>query len=166
MQGPTHMAGGAAAAAAYVIATQTQMQMPPILAVAAMGVGMVGGLIPDIDHPNSKISKSCKPVSALVSLIFSHRGLFHTPFLYLILWGIWMWLCPNPEWLIWGNLVFLGIASHLFLDFLNPGGIPILFPIESKRRRLLRIKTGSKTELVIRWLLILCCAALLIIQIF
>lgn len=163
MQGPTHIAGGAAAVAAYTIASQ--MQLSPILAVAAMGVGMVGGLIPDIDHPNSKISKSLKPVSAVVSLMFSHRGLFHTPFLYLILWGIWMWLCPNPEWLMWGNFVFIGIASHLFLDFLNPGGIPILFPIGLKRHRVLRIKTGSKVELIIRWLLIVCCAALLIIQI-
>ena len=151
MNGATHMAGGVAAAGAYLIATQ--QILPPHLALAALGAGLVGGLLPDIDHPGSTISHTLKPVNALVSFIFTHRGFFHTPILYLVLWSLWIWLCPQPEYLIWGNLVFCGIVSHLVLDLLNPGGIPVFFPFDRERHRLAHIRTGGKAEGVIRSLL-------------
>ena len=77
MQGITHMLGGAVAVTAYIVGTKMNV-LPEFIAATAC-VGAIGGLISDIDHPNSKISHKLKPVSAIVTRIFSHRGLFHTP---------------------------------------------------------------------------------------
>ena len=76
MQGVTHMAGGAAFAAVYTLVAHPGLSIGQEAAI--IGIGALGGLIPDIDHPNSKISHKLKPVSAVVSLMFSHRGFFHT----------------------------------------------------------------------------------------
>lgn len=151
MQGVTHMAGGAAFAAVYTLVAHPGLSIGQEAAI--IGIGALGGLIPDIDHPNSKISHKLKPVSAVVSLMFSHRGFFHTPILYLVLWEIWEMLCPGTEYLVYGRLLFLGIASHLVLDSLNSVGIPMLFPFSKKRRHIAKIKTGSKAELVCRFCL-------------
>lgn len=145
MLGSTHMIGGAVVSAAYLAAANPDIKSTPLM-LAAVGVGAIGGLIPDIDHPSSKISQTLRPVNALVSLMFSHRGFFHTPILYLILWMLWLKFCPNPSYLIWGKILFLGIASHLILDLMNPGGIPVFFPFSSRRIHVTRIKTGGNGE--------------------
>lgn len=153
MQGVTHMAGGAAFAAVYTLAALPGLSIGQEAAI--IGVGALGGLIPDIDHPNSKISHKLKPVSAIVSMMFSHRGFFHTPILYLVLWAFWEMLCPGAGYLMYGRILFLGIASHLVLDSLNPGGIPVFFPFSKKRHHIAKIKTGSKAEFACRFGLIL-----------
>ena len=153
MQGVTHMAGGAAFAAVYTLAALPGLSIGQEAAI--IGVGALGGLIPDIDHPNSKISHKLKPVSAIVSMMFSHRGFFHTPILYLVLWALWERFCPGTWYLMYGRMLFLGITSHLVLDSLNPGGIPVFFPFSKKRRHIAKIKTGSKAEFACRFGLIL-----------
>jgi len=160
MTGSTHMAGGAVAALTFLTIAHPDITQPH-LALAAAGVGIVGGLLPDIDHPNSIISKKLKPVSALVTTLFSHRGLFHAPALYLIFWALWLWKCPSA-YVMYGNCAFAGIASHLALDFLNPMGIPLFLPFDTERRNLLKIRTGGKKESIIRVLLYLTATALLI----
>lgn len=157
----THMAGGAAAALVVTMAAQTQLPAPLIFAAA--GAGAFGGLIPDIDHPSSKISHMINPVGAIVSLLFSHRGLFHIPLLYLILFSVWISMAPRA-YLLWGLLVFSGIVSHLLLDLLNPRGIPLLFPVWKKRVHIMRIKTGSWQENLVRWTLYAVTAFLLTTQ--
>ena len=77
MQGVTHMAGGAAFAAVYTLVAHPGLSIGQEAAI--IGIGALGGLIPDIDHPNSKISHKLKPVSAVVSLMFSHRGFSTRP---------------------------------------------------------------------------------------
>ena len=69
MLSATHMIGGAAAAAAVLIFNPDIQAVPTL--ITAVGVGVVGGLIPDIDHPKSRISKALRPVNALVSFLFS-----------------------------------------------------------------------------------------------
>lgn len=76
MMSATHMMGGVAAAASYLLIVSPDIPSVPMTA-AALGIGAIGGLIPDIDHPSSKISRSLRPVNALVSLVFSHRGFSH-----------------------------------------------------------------------------------------
>ncbi len=153
MQSTTHMAGGASAAAAYLLfAHPATIQAPPLI-LTALGIGAIGGLVPDIDHPKSKISQILRPINVFVSRLFSHRGLFHAPFFYLALWSLMVWKFHNPAYLLWTNLFFMGIASHLVLDSLNPSGIPLFIPFEAKHHHIAKIKTGSKTEIVVRTLL-------------
>lgn len=146
MLGKTHMIAGMTIAGLYICSTPTTNLPTITMAVAA---GATGGLLPDIDHPNSKISHKLKPVSKLVSLLFAHRGLFHTPILYIILWTLAIWQISNSNTVMLINALFLGIMSHLFLDALNPTGIPLLFPFENKHRNLAHIKTGGLTEKII-----------------
>lgn len=47
---------------------------------------MVGAILPDIDEPNSFVSKHVKPVSHVIKAVAGHRGAFHAPlFLGLLL---------------------------------------------------------------------------------
>lgn len=152
MMSATHMMGAIVAAASYMLIVSPDISSVPVVATA-IGIGAIGGLIPDIDHPSSKISRSLRPVNALVSLLFSHRGFFHTPVLYALLAALWVWKCPAPQCMVLAVCLFAGIFSHILLDCLNPGGVPLFFPISSKRIHLAKIRTGGKGEGVVRVLL-------------
>jgi len=149
MRGKTHMIGGAAVALSLMSITGIfEFQT---LAVGA-AVGAIGGLIPDIDHPNSKIAHKTKFVGTIISRLFKHRGFWHTPFLYAILWGgLRLWLGAS----LWVNLLFAGVFSHLLLDLLNPTGIPVFFPFTTKKFHLAKIRTGGKIEVIVSVLLLL-----------
>lgn len=162
MQGSTHMAGGACAAAAYLLFVHPETMHSPAMVLAAAGIGAAGGLAPDIDHPKSKISQVLRPIHILVSHISPHRGLFHTPLFYVSIWALWTWKCSDLEYLLWSSPFFAGIASHLFLDFLNPGGIPVFSPLSKKRRRIAAIRTGGKAESIIRSFLSILLVALIV----
>lgn len=166
MLAKTHITGGAVAATLYALAAVSMDSLPE----ASLGIlgttiaaGGFGGLIPDIDHPNSKISKKLKPISKIVNLIFSHRGLFHTPILYIIIWGLLTFQIANPYYGFLLNAIFIGIASHLILDALNPTGIPLFFPLENKRRHFANIKTGSWAETLVFGTLFVCLTMLCLV---
>lgn len=153
MQGVTHAIGGAALASAVLLAMGPENTGPAGVLIG-ISAGALGGLIPDIDHPNSKISHKLKPVSAIVTALFSHRGLFHAPLFYAVLWLLWARFCPAGQYLILGHMLFVGIASHLLLDSLNPAGIPALLPFSSKKVHIANIRTGGAAEIVVRVVLI------------
>lgn len=154
MKGLTHMAGGAMAAA-----LTTSVFFPaasPLSVAAALTAGVVGGLVPDVDHPKSTINHELKVTGKIVSFFFSHRGFFHTPFLYLLL-GMLVYL-GHPMGIV--RLIsvafFAGITSHLLLDCLNPTGIPVLYPLSKKKYSLLKIHTGGMGDSLV----CACCLAL------
>lgn len=154
MQGTTHMFGGAAAA--LTVMTLTGVSEFQTIAVGT-ALGVLGGLLPDIDHPNSKITHKTGFVGIVISRLFRHRGFWHTPALYALLWaGLWVWLRES----LWVNFLFAGIASHLLLDLLNPTGIPLFFPFTKRKVHLARIRTGGKVEKVISFLLAIGCLLL------
>ena len=144
MTGKTHLTVAAATAVILYATTAPQTPAPELIGVATLAG--LGGLLPDIDHKNSKISQSMKVTSAITRAISSHRGLFHTPLLWAIV-GYLMTLAPYAE--KWAPAVLIGIFSHLFLDMLNPMGIPLLWPAYRKKIHLLKIKTGGAIENVI-----------------
>lgn len=112
---------------------------------------LLGSLLPDIDHRGSTISNKnqvTKGASWVISL-FGHRGITHAPLVYLIFLFIIQLLfhsMSNPIslylWLI-GTGIAMGAFSHLILDFLTKGGIPLFFPFISKKFHLLPLKTGK-----------------------
>ena len=131
MLGKTHMIAGMTIAGLYACSADTT-SLPYI--TAAITAGAIGGLLPDIDHPNSKISHKLKPVSKIVNLLFSHRGLFHTPAFYIILWAIVIWQFSNPANILFINSLFLGVMSHLFLDAFESNRNSTIFPLEKKTK--------------------------------
>ena len=157
MQGKTHMIGGALAAGLGVVCLSLESNA---VLIPAMLLGAFGGIVPDIDHKNSKISHKTKPVSALITLFFSHRGFFHTPILYCALWLIWRFFTDKTSYMILGDFFFMGTFSHLILDLLNPLGISAFFPFWMKRIHLGHIRTGSIREMIVRMILTTGCICL------
>ena len=98
----------------------------------------ISSILPDIDHPNSKISKQ-NPLRFITKYILNHRGMLHslfTPiFLYLLLAII------HKEFAL---LVFIGYTSHLFIDSFTKRGIKPLHPVLN-----FKIKGNTRTDSII-----------------
>ena len=64
--------------------------------------------------------------------------------MYAILGLLCYWL--RPEWMAFCVPLLIGVASHLFLDFLNPAGIPIMALAHGPKIHLIGIHTGSSMD--------------------
>lgn len=113
--------------------------------------GLIGGIFPDIDNPNSYIGKLTSPVSGIFGKLGkatgktgkNHRGILHDPAVYIA----GLILC----YLYFPPLVgfFVGCLSHMFLDMFNPMGVPFLFG--AAHLHLGNIPSGSKSGVVFTW---------------
>lgn len=115
----------------------------------------VGSLLPDIDHPQSMLAKSnrtTKTVSGVVSSVTQHRGFTHTLVFAALMWVLVTRVAAHFD-TISNDVVIsfmLGFLSHLFLDTLNERGVMWFWPIFCKHLHLLRIRTGSFVEWILR----------------
>ncbi len=105
----------------------------------------LAAILPDIDTENSFISKRLP----LIPLLFSgvkHRTLTHS----LVGLAVATWLALGVGYFTQHIEItlpfFIGYASHIFADMLTDAGVALLYP-EKKRYRLLRIRTGSVSEM-------------------
>lgn len=160
MTGKTHILGGALAGELAALAVGNTS---PTVAAVLIGGSIAGSLLPDIDHVNSKVSRSsivAQATSYAVSGVTRHRGFIHTPVFILssvvLLSGASVFGLPHG-WLLTLALA-LGMLSHLILDTLNPTGIMWLWPLKKKRWHLLSIKTNSPIE----WLVMLALAVIVL----
>jgi inner membrane protein len=102
---------------------------------------MLGGLLPDIDHPKSKIGRYFRPINYL----FEHRGFFHSFLFIPVLVLIILLAIKLPNFSL---PLAIGYASHLVSDMLTVEGIMPLHPITRFRLRGF-IRTGSFFETII-----------------
>jgi len=109
-----------------------------------MGFVLFASLLPDVDHPESKIGKKIKPISWLISKVFGHRGVFHSIFPAI---GIYLLFIYVFGWRIAGVGLCVGFMSHLISDAFTLEGINFLHPV-SKARMQGFIRTGGLTEWV------------------
>ena len=101
---------------------------------------LLGAIFPDIDIPTSVIGRRAR----LLGWLFSHRGIFHSlPMLLLLSAIIWV-VTLNP---LYAFVFSLGYALHLGIDMLNHKGIRPFFPLKFRIKGF--IKTNSITEQVI-----------------
>lgn len=142
MQGRTHLLAGAAVGFVTTISLAQTSYQADNMGGFIIGAAVLGSLLPDIDSPNSKISKSCftaKATSLLTNELFGHRGLFHTPFFVLLLMiGQLLWY-NAAEQFAWqlaamyiGAGFIAGYISHLILDFNTPMGLMLFYPFNKK----------------------------------
>jgi len=94
-----------------------------------VSVCVLASLLPDIDLPMSKIGSKVRPISWLLNLLFGHRGLVHSIFIPLIIWGILSYY----GWNLIAAAFFLGYMSHLIIDMLNTKGICFFYPLSKVR---------------------------------
>lgn len=152
MQGKTHEIIGIAAASTIICSTQ--IRNTPIYCTALLVGTIIGSFIPDIDLQTSTAGQKFKIISWPIALIrtimrcitrifsslkgisrlLAHRGIFHAPLFYLLIYGI---LFTNNKYLdakcyYFLQGLFLGIFLHLTADFFS-GGIPLFCPFYNKR---------------------------------
>lgn len=150
----THMLGGALGGIIML-----NMSSPdPDAVFVILGGSVIGALLPDLDHTQSKISRSnvgTSIVAELVSLLTKHRGILHTPIFLAVLAILAVPICSAVPVQFSGELrqiivgMMIGYLSHLILDTLNPGGIMWLYPLSKKHYHIAQIKTGKLGEVLV-----------------
>lgn len=133
--------------------------------------GGFGGLLPDLDARNSKISRRFPWVSKLACQMtrvtrpkvhgLHVRGFTHELYVWVILLAP---LLLHLPFIGWG--IFIGILSHLLLDACNPAGIAFFAPFSRKRTRFLRVPSGSKGEIWFRILAYILCLMVIYLAVF
>lgn len=105
-------------------------------------------LLPDIDHPESKLGKKIWPFSLLINIFFGHRGILHSIFIPLA-FVIIGYIVKLP-WI--GIALAGGYIVHLCMDMLTLSGIRFLGigkPIRGF------IRTGGVVEIILFFVLLL-----------
>jgi inner membrane protein len=105
-----------------------------------IGIAIFSSLLPDLDHPQSKLGRKLI-FSRIFNILFGHRGFFH---------AIWI---PIASWLIlslgfgvsYGSAVFVGYFAHLFSDGLTKSGVNLVHPLHQLRIQGF-IETGGVVE--------------------
>lgn len=150
MTGRSHLILGLASGAALAVAWNVQ----PAMAIQLALFGGLGGLIPDLDHPQSTLSGYI-PGSGLVLGLsgIRHRTFTHSLLFVVVLVGAWfasasVLKLPYPYTLA----LVAGIASHLIADMTTPQGIPLLYPSRRAWRILPRFALGFGLAWVIETL--------------
>lgn len=154
----SHMVVAAAGFVAYThVGTQGQWSPFDIQFWMALGVVLVGAMLPDLDHPDSTVGKRLGFLAYPITIIFGHRGLTHS----LIAVGGLFYLAYAFEsvWLWW--LAF-GYTLHLVGDYLTDSGVPLLWPLRKRYRFLLVTKTNSFGEPVLVTLFVGGCTSVLL----
>lgn len=150
----THIAGGA-----LLTLTLSSFLHPSNLVEVALlfGCSTLGSLLPDIDHPESKINKY-NPLSQMVGIVTKHREGTHS-LLFIVIIGLMALVYKFNVYAIIG--LYIGIFSHLLLDMMNPSGVPLMFPYKN-RFRICKISTSSVGEWCVLSLLCVGCAIILV----
>ena len=104
---------------------------------------LLGGLLPDLDHPNSKLGRKIWPLSKLFNLIFGHRGFFHS-----LLFVIIIFILVSYFSTIFAFAISIGILTHLLSDALTISGVAFFYPLSKFKIRGF-IRTGSWLESIV-----------------
>ena len=145
MKGKTHIIGGVASSLAVAHFTYAD----PVLLI---GAGVVGSLIPDICHGDSKMGKTFPVLSKLINFVFGHRSFTHSLLFIVLIAFLVDYFFPNDALKLG---LITGMASHYILDMATKSGIQLFFPINFKVRFPVTTRTGSLAENIIFSLLCL-----------
>lgn len=164
MRKPTHVLGGVTAGLITQKFLSGQFTLAegaePILFVSSLLAGsFIGSVLPDIDHPNSFIGRKLKISSFIINKLFGHRGITHTlifsiviPLIIAVIAFYGLDGLAQSMMMYFSIGLFVGILSHLILDAMTKSGVPLLYPFTDKTFRIGGlIKTGGKTELLVRF---------------
>ncbi len=156
MMARTHLAFGALAAAL----------LAPFLSYGNVWrfviLVLIGSLLPDIDHPQSKYGRLIKPVSYPLSYFFGHRGFWHSLYVpsVLLLIGYWQ----IEYWPVFVGLS-VGYVAHLLSDSLTVHGIKFFHPLDFPRVAGF-IHTGTMMEELLRYGVLLMLVGYLLVTYF
>ncbi|PTQ51909.1 MAG: Membrane-bound metal-dependent hydrolase YdjM, induced during SOS response [Hydrogenibacillus schlegelii] len=109
--------------------------------VSIAAATVIGSLLPDIDHPGSKLGRRV-PVISHIMYLFGHRGVTHSLLFVLILAaaGHFAW---TPAYGL-----ALGAAVHIAADMFTPSGVPLFWPL-GRRYSLFGFRTGGVVDFLL-----------------
>ena len=107
---------------------------------------LFGSLLPDIDHPRSKLGRNVK----FVSWLFEHRGFTHSIYAVILVALITNIFTDNP---VNTYALMIGFMSHLVADSFSKEGVMFFHPLSKAKLRGV-IKTGSTAEYLLFLLLL------------
>lgn len=136
MTAPTHVAF------AVMIAAMSDVGLGAATACA------LGGLMPDIDHPQSSLGRLFWFLSVPINNRWGHRGLIHS---------VLFWSIPLIIGIVSGSKILqwlcIGCISHGVLDCLNVSGVRLFLPFSNQTvvcfNRNWRISTATPAELIV-----------------
>jgi len=140
-----------------------------------MLIAIFGAIVPDIDHPRSIIGRLFSFISVPLERRYGHRTITHSlvglviismVFGFLILFGVWLldiiWNLGFGYWDLlprWIAAFSISYFSHLVLDMFNPHGSQMFWPDTGRdvipKNPKLRIESGSKTEILVFFILLI-----------
>lgn len=124
--------------------------------VGIVSASLLGSLIPDVCHTKSTIGRRLPLISWLVNLLFGHRTFTHS-LLFMLLMYLVLTLFGLPD--VYIIPFVLGIASHIFLDFLTDSGVSLFYPYKNRFSSPINVKTGGITDYSLL-VVFLCCVYL------
>lgn len=144
----THLAFG------FLIGLFAISYFSPTNQVLFMALCLFGSLLPDIDHPRSKLGRHVK----IISVLFEHRGFFHSGFAIV---GLVVLMLYFIDMNVYALAIIIGYASHILIDMTTKEGIMLLHPFSKFRIRGL-VRTGASFEYLILCALLLVDAYMLV----
>lgn len=118
------------------------------------GFALFGALLPDIDHPESIISKWLYPLAWVITTVFRHRGVVHSLFfgagLFFVVTYYFTYAIGVP--------LALGFLSHVVIDSITIRGINYLYPLTTLKVSGF-IETGKTAEMLLFLFLLVLIAA-------
>lgn len=162
MLATTHIAFGTASSlltAAWLDASAPQT----VLMVAG---GVLGSMLPDIDHPGSAFGRRVPFLSIPLSAVFGHRGITHSLIAVIGMSALIWYALHHLNWHPGYSVPFVvglavGYLSHLAGDWMTNSGVPLLWPSRRRFVAPLRIFTGDYRErllalVVSGWIVVHC----------
>ncbi|WP_170210829.1 metal-dependent hydrolase [Tepidiphilus succinatimandens] len=150
MLATTHIAFGTASSlltAAWLDASAPQT----VLMVAG---GVLGSMLPDIDHPGSAFGRRVPFLSIPLSAVFGHRGITHSLIAVIGMSALIWYALHHLDWHPGYSVPFVvgiavGYLSHLAGDWMTNYGVPLLWPMRRRFVAPVRIFTGDALEYVL-----------------
>lgn len=92
-----------------------------------------GTILPDIDHPYSKVGKKVKPLSKWIYNNLGHRTLTHSLFIITVFYFSYN-IAFGMDIVSTGLMI--GCVMHVLFDLMTPSGVPLAYPFSNKRYKL------------------------------
>mgnify|MGYP002713245383 CR=1 FL=1 len=133
----THVVIGVAYGAGLIPAVQRGDYSIEQFGLVLLGLA-IGSLLPDLDHPQSTISRSIPIVGGLISSLTRHRGILHS-ILGVILFYLVTAILMIPIVAMTHNIqlsryaaagLLLGYVLHIVADMLTKGGVRLFYPLK------------------------------------
>ncbi|MBU9211643.1 metal-dependent hydrolase [Burkholderia multivorans] len=146
----THIAFGAASA----LLAAEWLDAPAPQAVLMLAGGVLGSMLPDIDHPGSAFGRRVLPISMVLADLFGHRGITHSLLAVVGMSALAWYSLHHLDWHPGYSVPFVvgiavGYLSHLAGDWMTNYGVPLLWPMRRRFVAPVRIFTGDALEYVL-----------------